>query len=288
MSVLALYAARCAAWLWRFGTVRLAARLCESVGRPCLTHRSFAGRRLHLDVSRSVTHALLYLEGERLVGERRLLARLVKPGMRIVDVGANIGYYVLLLEKLAGPSARIVAIEPSPENLPELRLNIERNGLRNVRLLEVAAGAADSVGGLLGGINSGVVARGAGAYEVSVRPLDELLTEPVDFLKIDVDGFEGQVLEGAQRILERDRPILFLEFHPELVSRVGHSFESIRAQLARTYDSIQYFDLPDRVPLLKKIATRYLGAEECRELAEPPSEPMHLGRQYGTFWIVCR
>ena len=231
---------------------------------------------------------MLYLEGDRFVAERFLIARLVKPGMRIVDVGANIGYYTLLLKRFTGASGSVIAIEPSPENVPELRLNVECNKLQNVQILEAAVGARAGAVSLLKGINSGVVSRDKGSYEVPIRFLDEILTERVDMLKIDVEGYEGFVLEGARTIIKRDRPLIFLEFHPTAVARFGHSFELIHTLLAQTYDSISYYDVAQPLPLGKKITRKYLGADPCRRLSGPPTGPMHLGRENGTFWMICQ
>ena len=64
-----------------------------------LVKRPFAGGDLFLDLARSQTQRLLWLNGERVVGERSLLASLLRPGMFVVDVGANIGYYLLMLER---------------------------------------------------------------------------------------------------------------------------------------------------------------------------------------------
>lgn len=268
--------------------MRVVERLRAGTSSPCIAHRPFAGFELYLDLSRYATEGLLYIEGERFVSERFLLARLVKPGMRIVDVGANIGYYLLLFEQLAGAGASIVAIEPSRANLTELRLNIERNGLRNVELHELALGAASGDVWLAESINSYIVPNGEGAYRVPVRRLDELMTGRVDFLKIDVDGYEGSVLEGARRVLERDRPIVFLEFHPLLVATYGHSFESIHALLSTFYTSIEYYDIPHPMPAMRKIGARYFGVNHYRHLPGPPAAPMHQGRAEGTFWIVCQ
>lgn len=162
------YLARLLTLFWRFNTLRLVKRLLKSTKSTFILQRSFAGARLYLDVSRAVAQGMLYLNGDRCVAERFLLAKLVKPGMRIADVGANIGYYTLLLRQLTGPSGAIIAIEPSPENLPELRLNIEGNKLQNVKLVEVAVGATAGKVSLLKGMNSGVVLLDEGSYEVPI------------------------------------------------------------------------------------------------------------------------
>jgi FkbM family methyltransferase len=254
---------------------------------PCILHRRFADAQLNLNVSRDGPQGMLYLQGERFVAERFLLATIVKRGMRIVDVGANIGYYALLFRRLVGPSGAIIAIEPSPENLPELRLNIEDNELENAKVFEVAAGARKGNAWLLKGINSGIVDPNRGTYQIPVRSLDELLTERVDLIKIDVEGYEGFVLEGACKVIERDRPVIFLEFHPTAAAQFGHSFETLNTFLAQTYNSISYHDIAHPSSIFSKLARNYLGMDACRRLPGPPAAPMHLGRENGTFWIVC-
>jgi len=280
--------ARAIAEFWRFNPLSTAARLREATPGPCMLHRPFAGGELYVDVSRYTSQGLLYLTGERFVAERGLLARLIRPGMRIVDAGANLGYYTLLFEQLAGPKASIAAIEPSRANLPELRMNIAKNGLANVELHEVALGAASGEAWLAESINSQVVPSGEGSYRVPVRTIDEMPLGRVDFLKIDVEGYEGFVLEGARGVLARDRPIVFLEFHSQLVTPYGHSFETIHALLSSVYSSIEYYDVPYPLPLVSKVLRYYGGADVCRKLDGPPAEPMDVGRADGTFWMVCR
>jgi FkbM family methyltransferase len=75
---------------------------------------------------------LLYLEGERSIAERYLIRGLLSPGMRVVDVGVNIGNYLLMFERGMGPSWKIVCITPSPWNLPGLKENIRSNGFGSV------------------------------------------------------------------------------------------------------------------------------------------------------------
>ncbi len=70
--------------------------------------------------------------------------------------------------------------------------------------------------------------------------LDDVLTERVDFIKIDVEGYEGQVLEGARKSLERWKPNLFLEIHPAMLAG-SHTLESILDLLSRYYDDIRFY-----------------------------------------------
>jgi len=135
-----------------------------------------------LDPSRSDTHKLLYVEGERFIQERHLLKRLVAGKQYVVDVGANIGYYMLLLSGYAAPNAHILCIEPSEENLPELEACIAANPDLNVSLSKVAVGDCPGKVCLRAGINSGVVQTGRGRYEVDVLPLDDIVRGPVDFI----------------------------------------------------------------------------------------------------------
>ena len=176
--------------------------------------------------------------------------------MHVVDVGANIGYYLLMFQRRVGQQGHVTCIEPSPENLIELRCNVRENGLKNTTVLDVAVGRRDEVVGLKAGINGGVVECGKGVCEVKVRRLDDLVQRRVHFIKIDVDGFEGEVLQGAEGILRRDRPCLFLEFHPRLVRQFGADIDEILDYLRQLYSNIVAFDWPspDSCSLLRKVA----------------------------------
>ncbi|MBA4018995.1 MAG: hypothetical protein C0483_17640 [Pirellula sp.] len=269
--------------VWRFQTLHIVKCLMRGSPSPCIAQRPFAGAELYVDVSRSTAQGSLYLEGERFVGERFLLKELVKPGMRIVDVGANVGCYVLMLRQMGGDACDIIAIEPSPENLPELRANIANNRWDNVRLVEAAVGAEAGNVAFLSGINGGVADEGA--YTVPIVTLDTLLKSRVDFLKIDVEGFEGYALQGAIEVLKRDRPVLFLEFHPHLVGKFGHSFETMRSILAPIYglSNIECYAVRRSPSLIKKVAERYFHADPVVRSERPFVDSDALG----TCWIVC-
>jgi FkbM family methyltransferase len=163
-------------------------------------------------------------------GEGRLMARVVRPGMVAVDVGANVGVHTLRLARAVGARGRVHALEPEPDNFRLLERAVREAGATQVRLH--AAAAADRTGPLrlyLSPVNRGDHRMHADAVprrEVSVPAivLDELLAdEPrVDFVKIDVQGAEVLVLRGLRRTLAR-RPVagVLCELSPELQRRAG-------------------------------------------------------------------
>jgi FkbM family methyltransferase len=278
------------AWTFRFGELRLVHWLFKNGDLPETVDRRLFGGIMKLDLHRSSMQQLLFLTGERTVLERHLVRRLLKPGMRIVDVGANIGYYLLMFREALGDSGYVVCIEPSPENLRELRWNIESNQIKNVSVHECAVGRQRAQMGLRDGINSGVVPLSEGVFTTSVVPLDEIVgTQGCDFLKIDVEGYEWEVLNGSQIVLERFRPTLFLEFHPDLVVRQGGSMAKVMELLNRYYTRIEFFEIPDHATLGRKIAIRYLGADPTQRFSPSllPENRLSQDRLHGTFWIVC-
>jgi FkbM family methyltransferase len=149
------------------------------------------------------------------------------PGLTVVDVGANLGYYSLLASKLVGPAGRVVALEPNSENCRLLLSSLRLNDSTNVQLLPVAADAATGwayysthVGSNGGLIEGGDLLSHPGNVVPTFR-LDDLVDGPVGFLKMDVEGAEGRVVRGARRIIERDRPIVTTELKDEMLRRVS-------------------------------------------------------------------
>jgi FkbM family methyltransferase len=154
------------------------------------------------------------------------VARHVRPGWRCVDVGANYGYYTVLLAALAGPAGRVWACEPNPDVARLLRTTVRLNGFeQTVEVLEEAA--ADRAGELtlsvpeveVGSRLNGSVAAthpGGRAYPVRARPLDAICGgERVDFVKIDAEGAEPAIWDGMAE-LRRANPDLtvLMEFNP--------------------------------------------------------------------------
>jgi FkbM family methyltransferase len=153
--------------------------------------------------------------------------RYCRPGMTVVDVGANLGYYALLAAHLVGPEGRVVALEPNSENCRLLLSSLRMGKVGNVELLPVAADESTgwayysthvgSNGGLVD--DDDLLAR-PGLVVPTFR-LDDLVTGTVGFLKMDVEGAEGRVVRGATELIERHRPVITTELKGEMLRRVS-------------------------------------------------------------------
>src|SRR5262245_45015353 len=275
----------------RFSALPRAQRLFRDIEPGTLLERGLFGHRFVCDVSRTGPQNLLYLIGERYVSEAGLVRSFLAPGMNVVDVGANIGYYTLMFAQVVGPEGRIIAIEPSPENLPELRLNVERNKLRNVEIIPKAVGNAQKGVGLRGGINSGVLRDDtAPAYSVEQDLIDNIITEPINFMKLDVEGYEGFALEGAQRVLSKYRPIVFVEIHPVELKQCGWGVSPIVNRLSRIYNNVRMYEEKEMSGLYKKVCFYYAGMSSTQEITDQGVyvSRCETGEIRKPFWVVCR
>jgi FkbM family methyltransferase len=146
----------------------------------------------------------------------------VAAGDTVYDIGANIGYVSLSLAKRVGPAGKVIAFEPVPRNIEAFRQNIEINGLTNVQLLEVAASTLAGEAVIRIAENPATASLvwhrndpSATEFHIKTVSIDELveageLSYP-KFVKIDVEGAEGAVLQGMRRTLAAARPVLFVE-----------------------------------------------------------------------------
>ncbi|MBF7728938.1 FkbM family methyltransferase [Pseudomonas sp. N040] len=150
-----------------------------------------------------------------------LLAALCNPDATAVDIGANIGLTTLALSAICSEGS-VLAIEPVPVTFTLLDSNLATAGVQNVSTFNVALGAAEgSVSMYVDASNlatSFVVGIDAGAgHEIPMTSLDSLVSrqqlQRLDFIKIDVEGCELEVLKGAQETLARFQPIVMLEMN---------------------------------------------------------------------------
>lgn len=175
----------------------------------------------------------VYYFGAYSEGEIELLRRLRRGAAQgcILDVGANVGHHTVVFASLGG---EVVAFEPVPELAAQIRERVALNQLTNVRVLECGLGRQNAVLPFFGSPdnNRGTGTFVAGVYEraertIQVRTGDEVMAElgspPVGLMKIDVEGFEADVIAGLQATLGRDRPVLFFEWSSMSAAKSGGS-----------------------------------------------------------------
>lgn len=155
--------------------------------------------------------------------EYALFNALIRPGDVVVDAGANIGLYSLLGALRSGPTGKVVAFEPAQQALVLLKDNISANKMDSqISMLPICLGSHNGSTSFYEAEQSsfsGMIDTGRSAVdnvrEVPVRRLDDVLSEmgipEIAFIKVDVEGAEAQVLEGAMQVLETSDAIIELE-----------------------------------------------------------------------------
>lgn len=187
-------------------------------------------------ITPSLTHAGCFepFQTEVVLNEAR-------PGDTVLDVGAHIGYYTLLLARAVGPTGKVLAFEPDPLNFALLRRNVEMNGYANVELFNCAVSdrcgraqlyrSTDNAGDHR--LHKSPEVRNA--VEVETVTMDEVFRDRevrTDFIKVDVQGSEGAVLEGMAGLLARlSRVKMIVEFWPAGMARAGYGAERLLARL---------------------------------------------------------
>jgi len=159
----------------------------------------------------------------------RYIRSCIKPGMTAVDIGANIGFYTLELSHLVGATGQIHAFEPDPlnykylSNVTNCTFNVKINKLavsRNSKYLKLYK--SDQLN-----IDHRTYKTDKNRHSISIKAvsLDKYFrSQPVDFIKIDVQGYDYQALLGAKKILKRNHPLTILgEFFPFGLIKAGSS-----------------------------------------------------------------
>jgi FkbM family methyltransferase len=169
--------------------------------------------------------------------KQELVSRLVKPGMVVWDVGANVGFYTLAFSRFAGAGGKIFAFEPLGANFDRLLSHIRLNGLTNVTAVQAAVASSVGLVGFDTGPNAlmGRLDERLREYLIPTLSADSITCRFPDaiptLVKIDVEGAEAGVLEGADKLLSEAGPDLLLALHgrePEQRCRAilaAHAYE---------------------------------------------------------------
>ncbi len=155
--------------------------------------------------------------------------KIISEGDTVVECGSHHGCTTVVLSDWVGKKGRVLSFEPNPVNFEILKINLSINGIQNVEPFNIAVGAENGEVDIDISSSNSYVLRNTVSVKTSKVKLiniDSLLDSNPDVLKIDVEGFEKEVLAGAVKLL-RKKPKLAIEIHPEMFEKYNTSIKEI-------------------------------------------------------------
>ena len=255
------------------GKVRLAESLLRNVNAAEIISHPAKGVTIHLRPEMRIERWMWAGAYEtKLVS---VLKRFLEPGMTFLDIGANIGFFSTLAAGLVGTTGRVYAFEPNPTCLSRLKLNLKPHPWATIYPVAACDQAttadfyqnhrADEQGwGSL--LQSDELAT---PLKVLVVRLDDWYREHsvgrIDFLKIDVEGAEFQVLTGAVDLLRTLRPVIVIELNATCLARDHHNIKDVLRLLTDadydmfSLDSEDALGIPQEAARIHSRLSRFLG-----------------------------
>jgi len=184
--------------------------------------REIHGSKMYLDPNDEGISRDLLFDRTREEKSTKEFKNILKKGMSIVDIGANIGYYVLMESKIIGNKGMVYAIEPVPKNIEMLKKSVALNDYKNIKISQKALGDKDgevnfylSDKSNLGGIVKSKHTGDSEVIKVELTTLDNYLKGKgkIDFVRMDTEGSEYEILNGMKQILKTKNLGLFIEIH---------------------------------------------------------------------------
>lgn len=201
----------------------------------------------------------------------QLMLRVLRQGDHVIDVGANIGYFTVLTAMLVGSSGRVTAYEPGPDNLPTLKENIKLNQLANVTVIEQPVWCREEKvtfylnsdnrsshslvdpGGWFHNIKTRENPNPVEMRAATIDSISTISARNTKLIKIDTEGSEQHVLEGASTFLDSYQPpYIVVELNPWGLTQAGHNERTLR-NFMRDFGYEMFFldkrgNLPTLVP----------------------------------------
>ena len=219
-------------------TLSFMRRLWGLQARDRMVCRRVLDYKMYLDLDDEGLSRQLLTRGTRETKQVEIWRGMLKPGMRVVEVGSNIGFYALMEARDVGPEGKVYAVEPIPRNFEILQRNIELNHFEHLieshcMAMSSRKGEAQMAATRSGNFSTMFLDRSDMSdwmrktvaeevremITVPTLTLDEFLRdkEPVDMIRMDTEGYEVEILKGMRETLAGDRPLsLFMELHPVL------------------------------------------------------------------------
>lgn len=207
--------------------------------------RSIFNYKMYLDVKDAGISRSLLLHAERELDHKVMLEEIVKPGMTIFDIGANIGYYVLMEKKLLKHSGEVIAIEPSPMNTDLLNRNLQLNGVSDVPVYTMAISnkiekkpfylAKQTNLNTFHATGTGVTHLSGKVIDVETQTVPSLassINKTPDLIRMDVEGHEVEVIDGMLDAIEQGemKPGIIFETHLTRYT-AEHDFSTVLKKL---------------------------------------------------------
>ncbi len=240
-----------------------------------------------------------YLPDDKFVGQRialekyepyltELMLSKIKVGDVVLDIGANIGYYAVLFADKVGKKGKVIAIEPDPVNFEILQKNIKENKLFNVVAVQAAVGNENKKMKIFESKENFGDHRlwqnpskspfdKRETSDIFCRRLDDLLKEleyqKIDFIKMDVQGFESLTIEGGEKIIEKNKPIIFFEYWPWGNKNAGSDIKKMMNFFRKIYKKIFWVD--EYIQIHFPVSQKFLDKKYSDKNEE----------DYGNLWI---
>jgi FkbM family methyltransferase len=194
--------------------------------------KEIQGSRMYLDMRDRGVSRELAMMGIREELFTRTLQGMVREGDCVLGVGANIGYYALMAARLVGPRGKVYAIEPVPRNIKLLEDSIRLNSYDNIETFNMAMGQNDSVAMLYLSDHPNWSSfyrprKVTGYIDIKIISIDSFLKDKrlPDVIRMDVEGYEYEILIGMSDLLKSGRPLrLLIEFHPDIMGEQRAEF----------------------------------------------------------------
>ena len=208
-----------------------------------------------------ITPYVIHEQGKWFEKEMQFLDAFLKPGMQAIDIGANYGVYTLSIARILGPEGRLWAFEPATSTKAYLGSSLAENNFENVELIQAALSNVSGTAKLSLNVNSElneITDSPTSDYEeIPLLTLDkcrqDLNWESIDFIKIDAEGQEENILQGGRRLLDECSPLIMFEFkHKNKVNlSLIERFSNINYQTYRYVEGLGFLvpfkidELPD-------------------------------------------
>lgn len=255
--------------------------LYSKINKSKIIIREIQGSKMYLDLNDLGLSKHLFFYGIREPECTRIMQKILKKNMNIVDIGANIGYYALMEAKKIGEKGKVYAIEPFPPNFELLKKNIVLNNYKNIEVFNLAISDKKGIAkmyisekhNLCNMMDSNI----SDFVEVPTITLDDFLKNKriPDLIRMDIEGFEYYVIDGMQNTLKKCKNCnIFIEVHPYQMYEKKLDYKKPLKQLFKlgfkpTYIIKEHGPLNEELFEYKKDLDSFFSFLEHKQLTPP-------------------